>query len=332
MIEDWLQKSLHEASKLYDFQIDKLEKLGGGYENEMYGHNDAANRIVIRVTPPGHKTEHEVRAEMDWMEYLAENGAPVEQVVRSNRGSAMEIINTDEGKIPIVCFKWAPGRIVRSSDFSPALFQTWGKAVGMMHRLTKDYKPSTTPNGRIQWYDDEYLDRSLIPAHQKKVLERFDGLISHFKNLPTNRDSFGLIHQDVHQANLFLEGESITVLDFDDCVYGFFIFDIANALGFSIWEKQEAMSNDQFAEVFLTHFMEGYEQENHLDELWMNQLEPALKLFEFIHYNAFNMDYDLAGSGSVELLDERTKTILKRYRYSIEENLPYIENTFCPYE
>ncbi|MCK5239410.1 MAG: hypothetical protein KAR33_07685, partial [Candidatus Thorarchaeota archaeon] len=129
----------------------------------------------------------------------------------------------------------------------------------------------------------------------------------------------------------FLDGDRITVLDFDDSVYGFFIFDIANALGFSIWEKQDDMSNEQFAEYFLNFFMKGYEQENHLDDFWMEQLEPALKLFEFIHYNAFNMDYDLAGTGSFDSLEERTKTILSRYKRSIEENLPYIEYTFCPY-
>ncbi len=331
MNEEWLQKSLRKASILYNFQIDRLEKLGGGYENKLYGHNDSTIRIVVRVTPPGHKTESEVRAEMDWLQFLAENGAPVERVVRSKRGELVEIIDTDDGKIPVVCFEWASGQLVKRDDFSPELFQIWGKAVGMMHRLTKHYEPTIVSDGKIQWYDDVYLDRLLIPTHQQKVLDRFDRLIKHFKNLPRTRDSFGLIHQDVHHANLFLDGDRITVLDFDDSVYGFFIFDIANALGFSIWEKQYDMSNEQFAEFFLNFFMKGYEQQNHLDEFWMDQLEPALKLFEFIHYNAFNMDNDLADTGSFDSLDERTKTILRRYRRSIEESLPYIENTFCPY-
>jgi hypothetical protein len=77
--------------------------------------------------------------------------------------------------------------------------------------------------------------------------------------------------------------------------------------------------------------MEGYQRENQLDESWREDLPKALKLFEFIHYIAFNMDYDLAGEGSFDTLDEKTKQILTRYRKSIEEDLPYIENTFCPY-
>ena len=200
-----------------------------------------------------------------------------------------------------------------------------------MHILTKEYQPPET-TGRIQWFDDEYLDRSLIPPDQDRVRERFDALIDYFMDKPTSQNSFGLIHQDVHQDNLFLDGKRLTVLDFDDCVYGFFIFDIANALGFSIWEKSETMTNREFADIYLKHFMIGYQKENHLDESWVEDLPKALKLFEFTHYNAFNMDHDLAGKGSFDALDGKTKENLKKYRKNIEENLPYIENTFCPYK
>ena len=78
--------------------------------------------------------------------------------------------------------------------------------------------------------------------------------------------------------------------------------------------------------------MTGYQRENQLEESWVEDLTKSLKLFEFIHYIAFNMDYNLAGEGSYDALDEKTKSILKRFKKSIEENLPYIENTFCPYK
>ena len=331
MTEDWLQTALEETSSLYRFQVPKLETLSGGYENKMFGFNTLDKRFVVRVTPPSHKTLIEVEAEMDWLAYLSENAAPVTCVIPSSNDNLVETVNTDAGTIFVVCFDWAPGRLVTKEDFSPELFQIWGEAVGMMHRLTKNYRSPVKSQGRIQWFDDEYLDRSLIPADQKLVLQRFDALIDYFKNRPATQDSFGLIHQDVHHGNLFLDGKQLTVLDFDDSVFGFFVFDIANALGFSIWEKPEEMSNRQFADFYLEHFMKGYQKENHLDESWLEDLPKALKLFEFIHYNAFNMDHDLAGEGSFENLDEKTQQILNRYRKSIEEDLSYIDNTFCPY-
>ncbi|MHA1909251.1 MAG: phosphotransferase enzyme family protein [Candidatus Thorarchaeota archaeon] len=332
MTDEWLQTALEVTSTLYGFQVNKLGKLGGGFENKMFGFETPETKFVVRVTPPGHKTPDEVRAEMDWLVYLQENHAPVEQVISSKNDNLVELVNTEEGLISVVCFEWAPGKLVTKEDFSTDLFHTWGKAVGMMHRLTKDYNSPTQPPDRIHWFDDEYLNRNLIPSDQDIVLQRFDALIDHFKTQPPTRDSYGLIHQDVHNGNLFLDGNRLTVLDFDDCVYGFFIFDIANALGFSIWERPADKSNSQFAEFYLKHFMEGYQEENRLaDSIMEEDLNKALKLFEFIHYVAFNMDYDLAGSGSFDSLDDKTKQILMRYRKSIEEDLPYIENTFCPY-
>ncbi|TFH07810.1 MAG: hypothetical protein E4H14_07690 [Candidatus Thorarchaeota archaeon] len=331
MTEHWLETALEEASIHYGFLKNRLVKLGGGFENKMFGFDDLGKKLVVRITPPGHKTQAEVKAEIDWIKYLFEHNAPVVSVIPSKNGNYIETVSTDVGVISVVCFEWAQGHLVTKEDFSQDLFQKWGEAVGLMHRLTKEYKPQLNATRRIQWIDDEYLNRALIPSNQDKVLERFDTLIEYFKDKPTYRDSFGLIHQDVHHANLFLDGERLTVLDFDDCAYGFFIFDIANALGFSIWEKPVNMTNREFADFYLKHFMIGYMRENHLDESWVEDLPKALKLFEFIHYIAFNMDDDLAGKGSFDTLDERTKQILKKYRKSIEEDLPYIEYTFNPY-
>lgn len=328
---NWLQSALKEASIHYGFQIDRLAKLGGGFENRTFGFESPEKKIIIRVTPPGHKTPDEVREEINWLSYLFENGAPVVCVKPSQDDNLVEVVDTEVGLISVVCFDWAQGQIVTKEDFSPELFETWGQTVGMLHRLTKDYHASSITGRRIQWYDDEYLDRSLIPSEQIKVLERFDSLIKYFKKKPTSRDSFGLIHQDVHKDNLFLNGKQLTVLDFDDCVFGFFIFDIANALGFTIWEKPSSMTNREFADYYLKHFMIGYERENQLEESWQNDLHKALKLFEFIHYNAFNMDYDLAGAGSFDTLNAGTKQVLRKFRDSIERDLPFIENALNPY-
>jgi Ser/Thr protein kinase RdoA (MazF antagonist) len=331
LTEDWLQTALEETSILYGFLVDKLAILGRGFENRMFVFDTPENRLVVRVTPPNHKMLNEVKAELDWLQYLSENDAPVEHVITSRNNNLVETVETNAGTISVVCFEWAPGHLVTREDFSPELFQTWGEAVGMMHRLTKDYTPPTQASKRIQWFEDPYLNRDLIPSDQNLVLQRFDTLIDYFKSRPATRDSYGLIHQDVHQDNLFLDGKRLTVLDFDDSVFGFFIFDIANALGFSIWEKPENMNNNQFADFYLKYFMKGYQKENRLEESWVEDLPKALKLFEFIHYNAFNMDHSLASGGSFDTLDDRTKEILIRYRNSIEDDLPYIENTFCPY-
>lgn len=45
-------------------------------------------------------------------------------------------------------------------------------------------------------------------------------------------DRYGMIHSDLRMANLLKEGETITVLDFDDCGRGWYLYDLAGIVGF----------------------------------------------------------------------------------------------------
>jgi Ser/Thr protein kinase RdoA (MazF antagonist) len=45
-------------------------------------------------------------------------------------------------------------------------------------------------------------------------------------------DRFGLIHADMRLANLLVSGPDIAVIDFDDCGFGWFLFDIGASLSF----------------------------------------------------------------------------------------------------
>ena len=46
------------------------------------------------------------------------------------------------------------------------------------------------------------------------------------------RERFGLIHADMRLANLLVEGDILKLLDFDDCAYGWHLFDLAASLSF----------------------------------------------------------------------------------------------------
>ena len=45
-------------------------------------------------------------------------------------------------------------------------------------------------------------------------------------------DRFGLIHADLRLANLLVDGSTITVIDFDDCGFGWFFYDFGTAVSF----------------------------------------------------------------------------------------------------
>ena len=48
----------------------------------------------------------------------------------------------------------------------------------------------------------------------------------------TGPEVFGLIHADLRLANLMVDGDRLTAIDFDDCGFGWWVYDLAAALSF----------------------------------------------------------------------------------------------------
>ena len=48
----------------------------------------------------------------------------------------------------------------------------------------------------------------------------------------TGPERFGLIHADMRLANLLVNGRDIQVIDFDDCGFGWFLFDLGASVSF----------------------------------------------------------------------------------------------------
>lgn len=74
---------------------------------------------------------------------------------------------------------------------------------------------------------------------------------------------------------------SITLFDFDDCVYGHFAYDLAMALFYAVANRDDAES---FGRFFWPLFWRGYRQENHLDERWLAEIPHFMKLREIDLY------------------------------------------------
>ena len=68
------------------------------------------------------------------------------------------------------------------------------------------------------------------------------------------RDS-GLIHADLHHGNLLLH-DSLTAIDFDDCAYGSYAFDLAMPIYYAVRTQRDA-SAEEAIESFVPPLMRG---------------------------------------------------------------------------
>ncbi|OQY33837.1 MAG: hypothetical protein B6I38_03100 [Anaerolineaceae bacterium 4572_5.1] len=100
-----------------------------------------------------------------------------------------------------------------------------------------------------------------LPKNEAKTLARDHELKTYIDTLPKDRAGYGLIHQDAHGGNFFIKDGAITLFDFDDCMYGWFIYDIAMVLFYAALGKEDMAA---FTKTFMGDFLQGYAQENML--------------------------------------------------------------------
>lgn len=70
-------------------------------------------------------------------------------------------------------------------------------------------------------------------------------------------DDNGLIHADLHHGNLLLHEGALTAIDFDDCAYGSFAFDLAMPIYYAVRSQRDTPA-EAAMEAFVPPFMRGF--------------------------------------------------------------------------
>lgn len=78
-----------------------------------------------------------------------------------------------------------------------------------------------------------------------------EDLINEMMALPKDKDSYGLIHNDMHQWNFLLDGDKINVFDFDDSLHGWFALDIGIALYHALWWGRKDDAGNDFTDSII---------------------------------------------------------------------------------
>jgi len=110
-------------------------------------------------------------------------------------------------------------------------FQNWGQVLGQMHRLTKTYRPLSAAMRRPGMAHLGYFYRIPVWRSPAVIQAKYEHLIVDLHALPKDADSYGLIHFDFNDGNFTVDYDNgdITVFDFDDCCYFWFMFELASA-------------------------------------------------------------------------------------------------------
>ncbi|WP_160035340.1 phosphotransferase enzyme family protein [Paenibacillus sp. An7] len=279
-----------EVASRYGIKAEALRYIGG-FQNFIYECQAENKEYIMRFTPSAHRNQSDVQAELEWILYLAEKGISVSSPVPSTYGRWTETLKLKEMYFTATLFDKAKGKKIDYPDClkDQELYERLGRVTGRMHALTKSYKPVDPKIRRHDWTDNYYLKNiDILPDSHTGVRERYLELVRSIQKLPMSEDAYGLIHGDINNAN-YLVGEQgeITLFDFDEAQYSWFVEDIAIQLYYLMYvyggEEGKKLREDQACR-FMEPFLKGYREENQLEDRWLQQMPLFLRLRELIVY------------------------------------------------
>ncbi len=284
----------------------------------MYAFARRDDDFILRISHSLRRTPQLIHGEVDFINALAACGAGVARAIPSARGNLVELIDDEQGgHFLATTFVKAPGRPPSASDWTPQFARTYGQAIGHMHAISTTYEPVNSAWRRPQW-DDPIMQEieSLLPPSEVITVRHYRALRRHLDSLPRDRDYF-LIHQDAHGGNFFVDDAGrFTFFDFDDCAYGWAIYDIAMVLFYAVTGNPDP---DGFAARFMPDFLRGYAREYSLDPAWIVELPHFLKLREIDLYAVIHRSFDLDN-----ISNSWAARFMRGRKARIEQGVPYL--------
>ncbi len=214
-------------------------------ENAVYEVGLPSGRAALRLHRIGYQSPAAIRSEIAWMEALARSGMPVPEPVPALSGEELVILST--GRLATVV-SWMDGRPLGAAgeplegtpDAQARTFRAIGREVARLHNTTDGL---TLPEGfhRHAWDAEGLLGEqpfwgrfwenpALSPTQRALVLEVRRLARVRLEAFAEAGGDFGLIHADVLRENVFLAGERVSLIDFDDAGYGFRLYDLATLM------------------------------------------------------------------------------------------------------
>ncbi len=258
-----------------------------GGRNRIYViKNERSGKSILRLSRLGDRREEDYLAEVEFVHYLAKNRASVADVIPSVNGKLVERLEDSAIPVFVSMFGYAPGMLISDNGYRyregaplSEYFYNTGKTLGRIHALSKQYQPVHRRIDYTDKYNMEYIDQ-LIPDKYAELKKAIAERLNLFGTLPKDENVYGLVHFDFSDGNYHIDmcNGQITVFDFDNSMYCWYMFDLANlwthGVGWCMFEE-DAEKRRAFMDEYFATILEGYRTETDLPK----EMEEKVTLF-----------------------------------------------------
>ena len=241
--------------------------------------------FALRVHRSGFRRPEETRSELLYLQGLRQAIGPVvPEPVPNTQGELLTTISwpDEDGGGPNVrhcdLLTWIDGSIRRpGTGLGSRSCYRLGELLGRIHAFSESFQPPAgfqlprwDADGQFTEaspFDPGPLEQTFAPD-DLAVLREIEGRVrTVYALLGQDREQFGIIHADFILLNTLFHGRRAQVLDFDDCGFGYYLYDLCPLLG--------NVKDYPAYPVLSRAFLDGYrsvrplpsEHERHLDLL-----------------------------------------------------------------
>ncbi|HHW50088.1 MAG TPA: phosphotransferase [Pseudoclavibacter sp.] len=232
------------------------------YRCEVTGPGGARRRVIVRLHRPGFRTFEEIRSEIAWItELRRQHVVDTPRPLVAPDGSTVVQVPCGELTQCAVVFEFAPGSEPHITDMR-AVMEVVGSQTAALHRHVETWQPPqgfTRPVWDVEstiggsslwgrWEDTPEVHQ--IPAAVSVLAQAEQRIRRDLDRYGCSPTSFGLIHGDLRSTNLLVDGDTVRVIDFDDCGTGWFMYDLACSVSF--------MEDDPALSEWVASWLRGY--------------------------------------------------------------------------
>lgn len=214
-------------------------------ENETYlVENKHEPYAVLRLHRPRYHSLAAIQSEISWSQALREDAVvATPAVIAGVNDDAVQTLSGPDGELRhSVLYEFVPGLQPRANDNLAPQFERLGKMAAALHAHSKSWKRPEFFT-RHSWDTEavfgpeptwgNWRDGPMVTPSFREPLAKAEGrIIERLATFGRADDRYGLIHADMRLANLLVDADATHLIDFDDCGFGWFLYDFAAAISF----------------------------------------------------------------------------------------------------
>jgi Ser/Thr protein kinase RdoA (MazF antagonist) len=214
-------------------------------ENATYLVHDPGTGLsgVLRVHREDYHPRPAIESELDWLTALREEaGVATPVVLPSDDGERVVTAEVDGVERHAVLFEVAPG--IEPDELKVPLesFETLGRITAHMHQHARSWqRPAGFTRFSWDWPSSlgenprwgRWQDGIGVGGEEERILGAAADLVrQRLQAYGQGPDRYGLAHADLRLANLLVHDDQVTVIDFDDCGFTWYLYDFGTAVSF----------------------------------------------------------------------------------------------------